>query len=80
MLSSLFQEWLQYFEREVAKKHGGRNVLLFVDNCPCHKLTGLVLPHVNVHFFPPNTTAKIQPMDAGIIMAFKRHYRRYQIS
>jgi len=78
MLTSLFQEWLQYFDREVTKKHGDNRVLLLIDNCPSHRLEGLMLHHIDVHFLPPNTTAKIQPMDAGIIMAFKRHYRRYQ--
>jgi hypothetical protein len=28
---------------------------------------------------PPNTTSKIQPMDAGIIAAFKRRYRNFQL-
>ena len=78
MITSLFQEWLQYFDREeVTKKHGNNRVLL-IDNCPSHRLEGLMLHHIDVHFLPPNATAKIQPMDAGIIMAFKRHYRRYQ--
>ena len=25
---------------------------------------------------PPNTTSKLQPMDAGIISSLKRHYRK----
>ncbi len=39
----------------------------------------MVLQNVDVHFLPPNTTSKIQPMDAGIIMTFKKNYRRHQI-
>jgi len=31
---------------------------------------------VELYFSPPNTTSKIQPCDAGIIRAFKVHYRR----
>ncbi|KMS64956.1 hypothetical protein BVRB_040910, partial [Beta vulgaris subsp. vulgaris] len=28
---------------------------------------------------PPNTTSRIQPMDAGIIAAFKKRYRSFQL-
>jgi hypothetical protein len=34
------------------------------------------LSNVNVHFLPPNTTAHLQPLDAGIIRAFKAHYKK----
>jgi hypothetical protein len=76
---TLFQEWLKEFDYQIAQKHGGQRVLLFFDNCTSHKLEGLVLPHVEVCFLPPNTTSKIQPMDAGIIMSFKKHYRYFHI-
>lgn len=79
MLTTLFQEWLQEFEYQVAQKHNGQRVLLLLDNCPSHKIQNLNLPHVEIYFLPPNTTSKIQPMDAGIIMSFKRHYRHYHI-
>jgi len=79
MLATIFQDWLQDFGQEVAKKHGNKCVLLFLDNCPSHKVDGLTLPNVDIHFLPPNTTSKIQPMDAGIIMSFKRHYRHLHV-
>ena len=79
MLITLFQEWLKDFDYQIAQKHGGQRVLLLLDNCTSHKLQGLVLPHVEVYFLPPNTTSKIQPMDARIIMSFKKHYRYYHI-
>ena len=56
MLASLFQEWFQYFDKEVTKKHGDNRVISLIDNCPSH------IQHVDVHYFPPNTTTKIQPM------------------
>jgi len=79
MLTVLFQEWLRSFDHQVAVKHGGERVLLLLDNCPSHGIGGLDLPHVDIHFLPPNTTSKIQPMDAGIIVAFKRRYRRFHL-
>ena len=79
MLTTLFQDWLCDFDQQVGQKHRGQRVLLLLDNCTSHKLEGLDLLNVDVHFLPPNTTSKIQPMDAGIIMSFKKHYRYYHI-
>jgi len=79
MLITIFQEWLHEFDRQIAQKHGGQHVLLLLDNCTSHKVENLALPHVEIHFLPPNTTSKIQPMDAGIIISFKKHYRHYHI-
>lgn len=79
MLTTLFQEWLQEFDYQVGQKHRGQRVLLLLDNCSSHKIENLALSYVDVYFLPPNTTSKLQPMDAGIIMAFKKHYRRYHI-
>jgi len=33
------------------------------------------LTNITVHYLPPNTTAHIQPMDAGIIKSFKSKYK-----
>jgi len=43
MLTVLFQEWLQAFDRQVAQRHRGQRVLLLLDNCPSHKVEGLNL-------------------------------------
>ncbi|CAB5366685.1 unnamed protein product [Rhizophagus irregularis] len=47
-----------HFDHQVAQKHGGQRVLLLLDNCTSHKLEGLTLSHVDVHFLPPNTTQR----------------------
>ncbi|CAG8475486.1 605_t:CDS:2, partial [Diversispora eburnea] len=52
----------------VAIKHNRQCVLLLLDNCESHKIEGLDLSHVDVHFLPPNTTSRMLPMDAGIII------------
>lgn len=36
--------------------------------------------HVEVVFVPPMTAARIQPVDAGMIAAMKRRYRKLQVS
>ena len=36
------------------------------------------LTSLDLHFLPPNTTSRIQPLDAGIIAAFKKNYRARQ--
>ena len=79
MLTTLFQEWLLDFDYQVGIKHNRQCVLLLLDNCTSHKLDNLTLENVEVYFLPPNTTSKLQPMDAGIIMSFKKHYRHYHI-
>lgn len=48
-------------------------VLLILDNAPSH--TNLEDGLVEVLMLPPNSTAKHQPMDMGVIAAFKRRYR-----
>ncbi|XP_067136827.1 tigger transposable element-derived protein 1-like [Centruroides vittatus] len=48
------------------------NVLLIVDNAPGHPR--IEHPNVKIVFLPPNTTSLIQPLDQGIIAAFKKHY------
>ncbi|CAB5302280.1 unnamed protein product [Rhizophagus irregularis] len=79
MLATIFQEWLQEFDYQVGIKHDKQRVLLLLDNCTSHKINNLVLENVEVYFLPPNTTSKLQPMDSGIIMSFKKHYRHHHI-
>ena len=54
-------------------KGKNRKILLFIDNATCHP--NLELSNVNIKFFPPNMTAKAQPLDQGILRAFKLYYR-----
>ena len=77
MNSVLFTEWLSEFDRKM--KSEKRNVILLVDNAGSHALGDVKLTNVKVHFLPPNTTAYLQPMDAGIIKCFKSYYRRQLI-
>ncbi|KAI1003886.1 hypothetical protein K3495_g4332 [Podosphaera aphanis] len=69
MTRELFPEWLMRFHEKIKKEQ--RHVLL-LDNAPSHISNGLDLSNVKIQFLPPNTTSRMQPLDAGIISAFKR--------
>src|SRR5437763_7644400 len=73
MTRGIFQRWIKIFDAKMA----GRQTLLLLDNAPSHNITNLNLQNTTIFFLPPNTTSRMQPMDAGIIMSFKCHYRSY---
>lgn len=56
-------------------KRENRHILLFVDNAPTH-IEQVELTNIHVEKLPPNTTAFLQPCDAGIIHSFKCQYKR----
>jgi DDE superfamily endonuclease/Tc5 transposase DNA-binding domain len=74
MTAQFFQDFLLRFNN-----HVNRKVLLLIDNAPSHIWENLRLSNVEVVALPPNTTSKLQPLDAGIIAAFKCHIRRRQL-
>ena len=56
-------------------RKSNRNIALVLDNCTAHpKVKGLT--NIKLIFLPPNTTARNQPMDAGVIRCLKSHYRK----
>ena len=71
MTSSLFQKWLEALNSRLEQE--GCNIDLILDNCPAHP--HIELQHIKSIFLPPNTTAKTQPMDSGIIRNMKHNYR-----
>jgi len=61
-----------YFSR-----HAHRKILLILDNASSHKWNkDEELSNVVLLFLPPNTTAHLQPCNAGIIWSFKSHHRK----
>lgn len=73
MTSILFEKQLTALDALMGVKH--RKILLFLDRCPAHP-TNLTLRNIQLAFFPPNCTSELQPLDLGIIRAFKHYYRR----
>jgi hypothetical protein len=43
------------------------------------KYDSLKLKNVTLRFLPPNTTSKLQPLDLGIIRAFKARYTKHML-
>ena len=60
-------------EKYLHKKGMEFHVLLLVDNAGGH-LVDLYHNGVQIEFLPPNTTSLLQPMDQGVIHAFKANY------
>ncbi|KAH9067390.1 hypothetical protein Ae201684P_021549 [Aphanomyces euteiches] len=77
MTSIIFQDWLSRIEQKF--KAEGRHVIMLVDNVSSHRLSTIELEYVRVVFLPPKTTAVLQPMDAGVIEAFKQSYKSSQM-
>ncbi|XP_036088449.1 tigger transposable element-derived protein 1 isoform X3 [Rousettus aegyptiacus] len=83
---SIFQEWFigcfcPAIESYCASHGLPHRALLLLDGAPCHPAhLGSLSAHVRVEFLPKNTSALIQPMNQGIIAAFKAHYLRLTLS
>lgn len=75
MNTELFQRWLSRFDDSMRTE--GRHVLLLLDNASAHRVTS-PLTNVTIQMLPPNTTAFLQPQDAGVIRQFKVQIRRQQ--
>lgn len=75
MTKHIFESWLKKLDLNMKKRN--RKIILFMDNVGSHKTENSIrLNNVRVEFLPANTTAKIQPLDQGIIRSFKALYRR----
>ena len=74
MTGAIWLDWLQKFDKEMERQN--RQVILLVDNCSSHLEPEFDLKATRLEFLPPNTTAQLQPLDAGIIRTFKAYYRR----
>jgi hypothetical protein len=73
MTAKFFTDWLVDVNRIMQKRQ--RNILLCLDNAPCHP-SDITLSNIELLFFPANTTLVVQPLDQGVIHSFKVQYRK----
>ncbi|XP_064410189.1 tigger transposable element-derived protein 1-like [Latimeria chalumnae] len=77
---SIFSEWLTMYAIPAwrdycAKENLDFKIILLIDNAPVHPPNlSNVCDNVKIIFLPPNTTSLTQPMDQGVIAAFKAYY------
>lgn len=70
--SVIFQTYMEGVNDRMKKEK--RNIVMFVDNASPHKVL-TTYSNVKLVYLPINTTSHLQPMDAGIIHAFKCYYK-----
>ena len=70
--SAEFEAYLSWLNNKMISQ--GRKILLFLDNAPGHGHHSF--SNIKLEFLPPNTTSKLQPLDAGIIAQVKALYRK----
>jgi hypothetical protein len=73
MTAAIFNGWLMEWDKRLSREH--RKILLLVDNFSGHARPP-ILNNILVEYFAPNMTSHIQPLDQGIIRAFKAIYCR----
>jgi hypothetical protein len=81
MTMDRFKEWLHSLDDSLSNKS-----LLLIDSCGAHgnfrrgkscsddPLAGETCKHLLIERLPPNSTSLTQPLDQGVISAFKRRY------
>lgn len=75
MTKSTFHTFLRRFDNSM--KYKNRKVLLLLDNFSGH-VVDCEPTNVELLFLSPNTTSRLQPLDGGIIRAFKAHFKSRQ--
>ena len=78
MRSEIMEDILRLLDRKVQLKR--RKIILFLDNAACHPETlQNNFKNIKLISLPKCTTSRLQPLDAGIIRAFKCKYRKYRL-
>ena len=72
MTETIFNTWLLKINDYM--KTANRKILLLINNCTAQNEPP-VLSNILVVYFPPNTSALIQPLDMGTIKSIKDRYK-----
>ena len=77
MTEASFIDWIQSLNKIMRSKK--RHIILFLYNATSHSHE-LQLSNVKLSFLPANCTSKLQPLNLGIIHAFRGRYRKMMLS
>jgi hypothetical protein len=72
VLTDIMIEWLNVLNQKM--KNLNRKIIIFLDNATCQP--DIKLTNIQLSFLPPNTGSICQPLDLGVIKAFKAQYRK----
>ena len=73
MTNQIFTDWVREVNADMRRQK--RHILLFLDNASSHD-QDLNQSNVTLTYLPSNTTSHLQPLEQGIIKAFKSLYRK----
>jgi len=77
-MNPIFNQYLKEFDEYFKRK--GRKIVFFLDNVPMHIVDEATnLTNVELHYFLPNLTLVLQPLDAGIIRSLKALSRKFKV-
>ncbi|XP_041364109.1 tigger transposable element-derived protein 6-like [Gigantopelta aegis] len=76
MTIALFTGWITSVNKIMRQQK--RKIIMLLDNATSHG-PNLELSNVTLKYLPANTTSHLQPLDQGIIRAFKARYRRHML-
>jgi hypothetical protein len=74
MTTNIFLDFLSSLS--LFAKTQKRKLCLLCDRCSAHSVSDFSSEWVKLVFFPPNCTTVLQPLDGGVIHAFKANYKR----
>jgi hypothetical protein len=82
MNQGIFRDWFfKQFVPSVHERLWSKNLperaMLLLDNAPSHPNESILKTRdgrIFVVYLPPNITSLLQPMDQGVLEAFKHHY------
>ncbi len=78
MMNPIFNQYMKELDEYFKRK--GRKIVLFLDNAPVHIVDEATnLTNVKLHYFPPNLTLDLQPLNAGIIRSLKALSRKFEV-
>lgn len=76
MNAYLFNECLNDLKQPMKRQK--REILIFLDDAPCH-LLDVQFYNVKLHFFPQNNTSRVHQIDEDIIQHCKTHHQELLI-